>query len=81
MKGDFVEVVYRHPEGIAVKKVQAVKDGGTISVRMPERGDLFVKVEVLNKALAATETSRFLAGEVLAITEGHETLARAKKKK
>lgn len=80
MKGDYAKITYRHPTGVAVEKVQATRDGATVLVSMPQRGDNFVSVEEISKVNKTISISRFLASEVLSIVEGHETLQRAKKR-
>jgi hypothetical protein len=80
MKGQFIDVEYRTPIGNSSKRVQAMKDGASVHVKMPDRGDLFVRVEEVNKVDAVVRTFRFLASEVIVITEGHEQIARKGKK-
>lgn len=80
MKGQFVDVEYRTPTGNASKRVQAMRDGSSVEVKMPDRGELFVRVTELNKAQNPVREFRFRADEVIIIAEGHETLARKRKK-
>ena len=83
MKGDYAEIIYRTGAGvgIAVKKIVAEKDGSSVEITMPSRTETFITVTVLSKVKDPTSTNRFLASEVLSITEGHEQIARKRKGK
>lgn len=79
MKGDYVQISYRTPAGVAVEKISAEKDGSSVEYKLPERNSTFITVEVLNKAQSVTSKAMFAASEVIAIREGHEQLTRKKK--
>jgi hypothetical protein len=69
-RGNFVEVTYRHPQGIKTHEVVAEHAGGDVAVAMPDRNGLFVTVDEINKVGDTVRTARFLATEVLSIVEG-----------
>jgi hypothetical protein len=79
MKGDFVQVSYRTPVGVAVEKIQAEKDGSSVDFKLPGRNDPFLTIEVFNKAGKALTKALFSSSEIIAIREGHETLSRKTK--
>lgn len=81
MKGDYVQVTYRTPVGVAVDKIVAEKDGASVHYKLPDRNSSFIIVEVENKAKMVISTSLFATSEVVAVREGHEQLARKRKAK
>jgi hypothetical protein len=81
-RGDYVDVTYRTGAGTETKRTQARSAGSSVEVKMPGRGDLFVEVTELNAGQPpkAVQTSRFAAGEVVAVVEGNASLGAAPKK-
>jgi hypothetical protein len=79
-RGSFVQVTYRHPQGITTSEIEAATAGGDVVVSMPDRTGLFVTVEEINKAEKTIRTARFLATEVLSIVEGQKPPQKLKRK-
>lgn len=64
-------VTYRTGGGTTIQRqIDAKTAGGNVEITMPTKNDLFVTVEEVNKAGSTVRTSRFLATEVLELSEG-----------
>ena len=79
-RGSYVQVTYRHPQGITTTEIEAKSAGGDVGVKMPDRGDLFIAVTEFNKAIQPIRTARFQASEVLSIVEGQKPPQKLKRK-
>lgn len=79
MKGDYVQITYRTPAGVAVEKIVAEKDGSSLDFKIPGRNDPYLTVETYNKAGQVITKALFASSEIIALREGHEKLARKKK--
>lgn len=78
MRGDYVEVIYKKGPETGTVTVVARNAGGSVDVTEPREKDPFVEIKELNQVKQPIQTVRVAKGEVIALIEGHETIASKK---
>ena len=85
MKGDYVDVTVRATTSTGNAtfptkfRIQASRDGASVTIEEPRERDLFFVVKELGKTGKPIRSASFAKGEVLAVVTGNEPLARPKR--
>ncbi len=79
-RGKFVDVHMRTPVGTTHEQIEAMTAGGDVEIKMPDRGELHIRVTEINKVGTPVRSGRFLASEVLSIVEGQKPAQQVKRR-